>query len=697
MIRLWDLKTGACTRSIETDYDHVLIVKFTLDGDLILHGGEGGYYSGDLKIFNPDLFEEKHVLEGHDGEVYAVAITPDGRKMLSGGHDSNAILWDLVQGQQITPLMENDDYATRSYVWTVAISPDGNLALVGDEFGKLEVWDLKRLSLQRFLLGHNDAIMAIAFSPDGQGVLVSSRDVNLRHDLSAVYRYPAQWALCIARSAQQEEETINEANRILGQARSSLSQHDFLAVKRSINQLREIAGYEWNQEAFEIWQEVGITAGRRSDLIAFREIRILENVHDGPIKISQDGKQAIAGNHNSLKLVNLEKAEFVQVFRINGKDIIKSVDISGGFGLSGSQSGWIEIWDLDQGKILSSLNEDDSGIYWVSFLSSGDSVIFAREDGSVNLWQWKVNPNSSIKLTQLTEDAKLSAFDEEKFHAVINIAGHELLWMDLKHNKIIDRIGKSSFDIYDGRLHAIGDVVISPDRSKLFFENNHAPENQTGIWDLANHYYAEYLISHGGKVAFSPDGWFLAVSKFYWPEETYQTPKGTLEIIKIQNPAEMMTRFDHSAHNTIIENSKPLLNDEGIVVKEVILENDVVAIEPISFSLDGRYLFAAREKDLHIWELFWDYDLPEPADWYEGARPYLESFLTLHTPYAGKLPQDRQPSVEEIRLSLTRQGVPTWTEENFQQLLKELGYRGYGWMREEGVRKKLEEMAKERG
>ena len=617
--------------------------------------------------------------------------------MLSGGHDSNAILWDLVQGQQITPLIDNDDYSTRSYVWTVAISPDGRLALVGDEFGKLEVWDLKRLALQRILLGHEDAIMAMAFSPDGKSVLVSSREINLRHDLSTVYRYPAPWALCIARSTQQEEKTIRKANRILDQARSALNQNDFLTVKQLINQLRGIAGYEWHQEAFAIWQKVGITAGRRSDLLAFRKIHTLENFHDGPIKISQDGKQAIAGNNHSLRLYNLDCSEFLLEFRSDGNDIIKCVDLSDGVGLSCSESGYIEIWDLDQGRKLASLKESTSEIYWVSLLGSGDLVIFARDDGSVNLWQWKVNPNSSIKITQLPEGAKLSAFDEGKFRAVINIAGHELLLMDLQHNKPIDRIGKSSFDIYDGRLHAICYVVISPDGSRLFFENNHPPENQTGIWDLANQFYSEYLVERGGKVAFSPDGWFLAVSKVYWPEEPYQAPKGTLSMIKIQEPDEIKTRFDSSTDITNIEVSKPIQDDEGIVVNEVLVENDVVAIEPISFSVDGRYLFATREKDLKIWELFWDYELPESADWDEGARPYLENFLTQHTPYNGKLPMDRAPSAEEIKQFLARQGQPIWRETDFQRLLKELGYRGYGWLREEGVRQRLEEMAKERG
>jgi len=37
-------------------------------------------------------------------------------------------------------------------------------------------------------------------------------------------------------------------------------------------------------------------------------------------------------------------------------------------------------------------------------------------------------------------------------------------------------------------------------------------------------------------------------------------------------------------------------------------------------------------------------------------------------------------------------GKPVWNDRDFNELLKELQYRGYGWLRPEGVRKKLEEM-----
>jgi len=103
----------------------------------------------------------------------------------------------------------------------------------------------------------------------------------------------------------------------------------------------------------------------------------------------------------------------------------------------------------------------------------------------------------------------------------------------------------------------------------------------------------------------------------------------------------------------------------------------------IAISIDGQYaLSGSKDQTIRVWALDWDYDFPDPADWDEGARPYLDIFLTLHTPYG--------------RDGLSRVGKPQWTEKDFQKLLQELGYRGYGWLRPEGVRRELEKMAKER-
>jgi WD40 repeat protein len=104
----------------------------------------------------------------------------------------------------------------------------------------------------------------------------------------------------------------------------------------------------------------------------------------------------------------------------------------------------------------------------------------------------------------------------------------------------------------------------------------------------------------------------------------------------------------------------------------------------VGFSPDGRFaLSGSHDKTLRIWEFDWGYDFPVEVDWGEGALPYLEIFLTLHTPCNAD--------------NTARQGKPVWTEEDFAQLLHELSLRGYGWLKPEGVRKKLDTLAAARG
>jgi WD40 repeat protein len=102
-------------------------------------------------------------------------------------------------------------------------------------------------------------------------------------------------------------------------------------------------------------------------------------------------------------------------------------------------------------------------------------------------------------------------------------------------------------------------------------------------------------------------------------------------------------------------------------------------VTSVSWGPDGRCaLSGSEDKTLRLWELDWEFEPTEPADWEEGARPFLNAFLTIHTPYVD---------------GLVRQGKPSWTEDDFRRLLDKLGCAGYGWLRPEGVRCELDKMA----
>jgi hypothetical protein len=77
-------------------------------------------------------------LTGHTNwPIRALAFTPDGRTLLSGGRDRTVRLWDLGTGRQMPP----HDWKQGS-VYSLAVSADGMLAAVGGSLGRCVLWDL---------------------------------------------------------------------------------------------------------------------------------------------------------------------------------------------------------------------------------------------------------------------------------------------------------------------------------------------------------------------------------------------------------------------------------------------------------------------------------------------------------------------------------------------------------------------------
>src|SRR5262249_13954578 len=114
-------------------------------------------------------------LEGHTGWVYALAFSPDGKWLASGGADGDIIVWDSGTGKELFRL---EGHSGR--VNSIAFAHDSErLASAGYVAKPINSWDMRR---GHELLSLNNLRFActVAFSPNGHLVASAGADPVVR-------------------------------------------------------------------------------------------------------------------------------------------------------------------------------------------------------------------------------------------------------------------------------------------------------------------------------------------------------------------------------------------------------------------------------------------------------------------------------------------------------------------------------------
>jgi WD40 repeat protein len=116
-----------------------------------------------------------------DEPIYAVAFTPDARRVVSAGESSVIVVREVDGGRVLAQLVG----AGAGGVSDVEVSPDGHRVLSGGYDHTVRLWDLESHEVLRSLEPGNGTIYHVGFTPDGRRAVIAGSlgDVVLLWDL----------------------------------------------------------------------------------------------------------------------------------------------------------------------------------------------------------------------------------------------------------------------------------------------------------------------------------------------------------------------------------------------------------------------------------------------------------------------------------------------------------------------------------
>ena len=183
-LRLWNLDSGEESGSLDWHLSDVFQIAISPNGRRAL---SGSMVDCRVRLWDVATGLELRSFEGHQVPVLSIAFTPDGRRGLSAGLDSIIILWDLETGEQIRHFTGHE-----GGIWALAVSPDGSTVLSGADDRLLIWWDMETGEEIHRFVGHNETVSGVAFSPDGlraisgdtEGILIEW-DLELEEEIQS--------------------------------------------------------------------------------------------------------------------------------------------------------------------------------------------------------------------------------------------------------------------------------------------------------------------------------------------------------------------------------------------------------------------------------------------------------------------------------------------------------------------------------
>jgi WD40 repeat protein len=487
-------------RVLTANARYVNAVAFSPHGGLLATGGE----DPTVRLWHVASGAERAALTGHASAVHAVAYSPDGRLLATGSKDKTARLWDTVTLTERAVLIGHTEN-----VRAVAFSPDGSLLATGSDDGAIRFWDVASGRKQVAVLAHGSGVYSVDFSPDGKLLATSGEGTVRLWDVTTgtprgVMTGHTGWVFAVRFSPDGELFATGGDDRAVrlwdvksGTERAALLGHMHAVWAVAFSPDGGLLATGGRDETTRIWD---LSSGIERTVLTSHTF----GVHT--VDFSPDGELlATGGADRTVRVWDVAtKSKEVARSGHTGWDFTVGFSPDGSLLAAAGEDGLIRLRDTATGTERQVLRGHSGRVFAVKF--SPDCGLIATagwDDRTLRLWDVATG-TAQFDLAAHTAGVRAVDFSPDG-HLLASGGGDETarIWQVSTGEERTTLAGHGG---------TVTDVVFSPD-GRLLATAADSDDHTVRLWDIATGTETAVLTGHEGPLwalAFSPDGTLLA-------------------------------------------------------------------------------------------------------------------------------------------------------------------------------------------
>ena len=286
------------------------------------------------------------ILEGHTRVVHGVAITADGRWVVSGSRDNTVRVWEVKSGNCLATLEGHT-----AYVLGVAMTADGRRVVSGSHDKTVRVWDVESGNCLATLRGHTKGVQGVAVTADGRRAISSSDDNTVRV-------WDVESGNCLA--------TLKRHSSAVG------------GVAMTVDGQRVVSGsYD---KTVRVW-----------DVESGNCLATLKGHIDAVtgVAMTVDGQRVVSGSEdNTVRVWDVESNRCLAMLEGHTAYVWGvAMTADGRRVVSGSHDKTVRVWDVESGNCLATLEGHTEAVLGVAVTADGRLAISGSWDKSVRVWE----------------------------------------------------------------------------------------------------------------------------------------------------------------------------------------------------------------------------------------------------------------------------------------------------------------------